>query len=156
VARVDIAEGQPGHEGCDDGNQVDGDGCSASCQNERPPLNGDLGSEGNGVVPIAFCGFGQGRAGPNAPLERVGIYNSRRTPRERHMGHANWDTFCVANGWRASNTGYGNWNRDCTWLMQNWSNQNVGNGRGSHNATRYPPNRQATSHVYMTCIGGQD
>ena len=135
---------------------VDGDGCSAACLSERPPLNQDLGAEGNGVVPIAFCGFAQGRAAPGAPLERVGIYNSRRTPRERHMGHANWDSFCRANGWRASNSGYGNWNHDCARVMTYWSDRNVGTGRGPHQSNSYPPNRQATSHIYMTCIGGQD
>ena len=100
--------------------------CRNNCTSGR---NGDLGS-------IAFCGYG------TANGRRVEIYNSQLNPLQRHYGHANWDSFCRANGWARPNTGYGNWNRDCTWVMQNWSNWNVGNGGGPQRSTSYPPNRR--------------
>ncbi|MEE2834972.1 MAG: DUF4215 domain-containing protein, partial [Myxococcota bacterium] len=112
-------------------------------------LNADLGT-------IAHCGYGQARRSPGARLERVGIYNSRNQPLQRHNGHTNWDSFCRANGWEASNSGRGNWNHDCTRVMTYWSQGNVIDGRGGHRSTNYPPNRGAGSHIYMTCIGGQD
>ena len=43
-------------------------------------LNADLGT-------IAHCGYGQARRSPGARLERVGIYNSRNQPLQRHNGH---------------------------------------------------------------------
>ncbi len=45
VLRLDLNEGQAGHEVCDDGNQVDNDGCSATCTLEHQCGNGVV--EGN-------------------------------------------------------------------------------------------------------------
>jgi cysteine-rich repeat protein len=146
--REDIAEGDEGYEACDDGNTDDGDGCSASCQNERPPVNGDLGT-------IAFCGYGEARSSPGAELERVGIYNSQANPMQRHNGHTNWDSFCRANGWRASNSGRGNSNHPCNQVMGYWNQGGVATGTGSWRSGNYTPNRGGGSHIYMTCIGGQ-
>ena len=136
AARCGDGHVRAGVESCDDGNNNDNDACRNNCTSG---LNGDLGT-------VAFCGYRNANAG------RVGIFNSRRSPLQRHNGHANWDSFCQANGYARSNSGYGNWDRDCAWVMQNWSGYGVAAGTGMVNSTNYPPNRSAQTHVYMTCL----
>jgi hypothetical protein len=36
--------------------------------------------------------------------------------------------------------------------MQNWNDQGVGQGAGAQRSNHHVPNRNATTHIYMTCI----
>ena len=147
MVRQDIARGEPGHEACDDGNNDNGDNCNENCQLER---NGDLGT-------IAFCGDGMATPMGGGPQRLVGIFNSRSLrgnvgANERHPDHDNWDSFCRANGYAASNTGYGNSNRACDLVMTDWFNHNVRQGAGIQRSLSHVPNRVINTHIYMTCI----
>jgi len=136
----DVAESD---EVCDDlDNDCDGetdeDDGQGAC---GPELNGDLGG-------IPFCGEVAGQGGA-----RIGVFNSRNNPVQRHAGYANWRDFCVANGWDDQHSGAGNSDRPCAEVMDRMLSANVLAGQGSWGTANYPPNRpDRNGHVFHTCI----
>ena len=133
---------QAAAEECDDlDNDCDGEVDEDDGQGEcGPELNGDLGG-------IPFCGEVVGPDG-----DRIGVFNSRNNPRQRHDGYANWRDFCVGNGWDDQHSGAGNSNDDCDRVMQNRLSAQVLAGNGQWQSANYPPNRDGNSHVFHTCI----
>ncbi len=106
-------------------------------------LNGDLGG-------IPFC-FER----PNSAGHRVGVFNSRngQNPSQRHNGHANWRSFCQANGWDDHNRGAGNSNNTCQVLEDGYVTLRHLDAGGNWDEDDYPPNRQeGRGHVFHTCI----
>jgi len=137
---------QPSAEECDDlDNDCDGHTDENDGQGDcAPALNGDLGG-------IPFCGELL-----NADGDRIGVFNSRNQPLERHPGYDNWQDFCIANGWDDQHSGAGNSNDDCPQVMAQRITPQVLAGNGNWQSDNYPPNRGAGSHVFHTCIIRQD
>jgi len=141
-AEICLQDVQASDEECDRlDNDCDGEADEDDGQGEcAPALNQDLGG-------IPFCVEVEGPEGA-----RIGVFNSRDRPLQRHNGYANWEDFCVGNGWDGQNSGDGNGNDDCNQVMDRRMNDEILAGRGGWQSANYPPNRAPGSHVFHTCI----